>query len=434
VARSCPTCGKTYPDAVFFCGEDGTIVIQDQDAKDFDGRLGARLGGYVVVARVADGAMGRVFEGRHPETKARVAIKVLHKEVARDRVAVERFKREYETALELDHPHIVKVLEFGATSDGSPFLTMEYLEGEEVGKVLGRGKPMAHARIVRVVSQVALALEYAHSFGFIHRDLKPDNIFMCRTPDGDSVRILDYGSVKLQVEMGAKLTAIGTTVGSPFYMSPEQAMGRADVDQRTDVFALGAILYEMLTDKVAFDAPNIAKILLRIMHEQPVPPSSVRAETPRALDGVIDRALRKDKAERFASAREFADATIAAFGLSGRVEDWAARPAAEIEAELEKTRAKAAAPAVAPAAAPAVAPAAEANAAAFAATVRADSLPGIAVAARSSTDRGDPTVPKLALAADDGETSSLPSSNNVGMMMLIGICVVVAGVVFVLLR
>jgi serine/threonine-protein kinase len=257
---------------------------------------------------------------------------------------------------------------------------------------------------------------------------------MCRTPDGDSVRILDYGSVKLQVEMGAKLTAIGTTVGSPFYMSPEQAMGRADVDQRTDVFALGAILYEMLTDKVAFDAPNIAKILLRIMHEQPVPPSSVRAETPRALDGVIDRALRKDKAERFASAREFADATIAAFGLTGRVEDWAARPAAEIEAELEKTRAKAAAPAVAPAAAPAVAPAAEANAAAFAATVRADSLPGIAVAARSSTDRGDPTVPKLALAADDGETSSLPSSNNVGMMMLIGICVVVAGVVFVLLR
>ena len=167
----------------------------------------------------------------------------------------------------------MKVLEFGATPDGSHFLTMEYLEGEELGKLLGRGTPLAPARIVRIVCQAALALEHAHSFGFIHRDLKPDNIFLCRTDEGDSVRVLDFGSVKLQMETGAKLTAIGTTLGSPFYMSPEQAMGRSDVDQRTDVFALGAILYEMLTDKVAFDAPNIAKILMRIMNENPQPPS-----------------------------------------------------------------------------------------------------------------------------------------------------------------
>ena len=300
MARSCPTCGRAYPDAVFFCGEDGTITIEEQDPKDYDGRLGARLGGYIVVARVADGAMGRVFEGRHPETKARVAIKVLHTEVARDHVSVERFKREYESALELNHPHVVKVLEFGATSDGSQFLTMEYLEGEEVGKVLGRGQPMAHARIVRVVCQVALALEHAHSFGFIHRDLKPDNIFLCRTPNGDDVRVLDFGSVKLQVEMGAKLTAIGTTVGSPFYMSPEQAMGRADVDQRTDVFALGAILYEMLTDKVAFDAPNIAKILLRIMHEHPAAAEHGQSPEP-ALRSTRSSARRWPRTRRSAS-------------------------------------------------------------------------------------------------------------------------------------
>jgi serine/threonine-protein kinase len=412
VARSCPTCGRAYPDAVFFCGEDGTITIEEQDPKDYDSRLGARLGGYVVVARVADGAMGRVFEGRHPETKARVAIKVLHKEVARDHVSVERFKREYESALELNHKHVVKVLEFGSTSDGSQFLTMEYLEGEEVGKVLGRGQPMAPARIVRVVCQVALALEHAHSFGFIHRDLKPDNIFMCRTPDGDDVRVLDFGSVKLQVEMGAKLTAIGTTVGSPFYMSPEQAMGRSDVDQRTDVFALGAILYEMLTDKVAFDAPNIAKILLRIMHEHPPAPSTINRQSPPALDAVVAKALAKDKTQRFASARELADAMLAGFGLSGSVEEWAARPQADIERELAAAKSR---------------PSAQQDMA-LASTVRASSV------GMNRNERGEATVPKIILAHGDSDPAAvIPSNRNVNLMATIAIALAVAGGLLILL-
>jgi serine/threonine protein kinase len=397
---------------VFFCGEDGSITIEEQDANDYDSRLGARLGGYVVVARVADGAMGRVFEGRHPETKARVAIKVLHPEVARDHVSVERFKREYETALELNHRYVVKALEFGATSDGSQFLTMEYLEGEELGKVLGRGQPMAPARVVRVVCQVALALEHAHSFGFIHRDLKPDNVFLCRTPEGDDVRVLDFGSVKLQVEMGAKLTAIGTTVGSPFYMSPEQAMGRADVDQRTDVFALGAILYEMLTDKVAFEAPNIAKILLRIMHEHPPAPSTVARQSPPALDAVVAKALAKDKTQRFASARELAQAMLAGFGLSGSVEEWAARPQAEVERELVAARAR-----------PPVV-----QDMALASTVRASSI-GI-----NRNERGEATVPKMLLAQGDRASSAvIPGHRNVNVMAMIAIALAVAGGVLMLL-
>jgi serine/threonine-protein kinase len=404
VTRSCPSCGKTYPDAVFFCGEDGTIAIEDQEPGDVDSRLGKQLGGYVVAARVADGAMGRVFEGRHPQTKARVAIKVLHGDVARDHIAVERFKREYESAMELNHRHVVKVLEFGGTPDGSHFLTMEYLEGEELGKVLGQGKPVAPARIVRVVSQVALALEHAHSFGFIHRDLKPDNVFLCRTPQGDDVRVLDFGSVKLQVEMGAKLTAIGTTLGSPFYMSPEQAMGRSDVDQRTDVFALGAILYEMLTDRVAFDAPNIAKILLRIMNENPTPPSKVQPGCPAALDAVVEKALRKDKAQRYANARELAAAMIAAYGLSGTVEHWAERPQAEIERALAE-----AAPVVA-ARAPA---AAEAPAA-------------------SASERGEPTLPKMTL-EDATDLPVVVTGPSRGAMALIAISLLFAGAGLVLL-
>ena len=334
VSRSCPECGESFPDEVFFCGRDGTITVQDQDPGDFDSRLGKQLGGYIVVARVADGAMGRVFEGRHPDTRARVAIKVLHADVVQDRVAVERFKREFETVTEMEHPYIVRVLEFGDTPDASYFMTMEYLVGEELGKALAPGQPLPPARVLRLACQTAVALEYAHSFGFIHRDLKPDNIFLCESEDGDEVRILDFGSVKLQMELGAKLTAIGTTVGSPFYMSPEQAMGRSDVDQRTDVFALSAIIYEMLTGKVAFEAPTVAKILMRIMNDSPDAPSQVLPAVPASVDAVVDRGLRKEKEERYATACELARDLLRAYGLSGDAQAWARKPVAEIEAAL----------------------------------------------------------------------------------------------------
>ncbi|MCA9600853.1 MAG: serine/threonine protein kinase, partial [Myxococcales bacterium] len=237
MSRKCPTCAAEYADDIFFCGQDATITLQIQDPSDVDPRVGEQLGGYLVVARVADGAMGRVYEGRHPETKARVAVKVLHADVAQDEVSVERFRREYETAREFHHDNIVSVLEFGETKDGSWYLTMEYLEGEELGQLLRRDKSVAFERAVRIISQFALALDHAHSFGVIHRDLKPDNVFLCHNEAGDDVRILDFGSVKLQMETGPKLTAFGTTLGSPYYMSPEQAMGKQDVDQRTDVFA-----------------------------------------------------------------------------------------------------------------------------------------------------------------------------------------------------
>ena len=338
MSRKCPTCGTVYEDNISFCGEDGTINIQVLPPEEADPRLGEKLGHYVVVARVADGAMGRVFEGRHIDTKARVAVKVLHDDVAKDAIAVERFKREADTAKELAHKHVVHVIDFGQTNDKSYFLTMEFLEGEELGHALRRDGAIAVSRAVRVMSQMASALDHAHSFGVIHRDLKPDNVFLCRTPEGDMVRVLDFGSVKLQMETGPKLTAFGTTLGSPYYMSPEQAMGKADVDQRTDVFACAAILYEMLVGKVAFDAPNVAMILMRIMNEQPPAPSALGLGLPVALDDVIEKGLRKDKARRFASVTELADAFVAALGLEGNAADWAYRPAAEIESALAKAK------------------------------------------------------------------------------------------------
>ncbi len=356
MARICPkaSCGKVYPDDVSFCGECGSITVQQQLESERDPRLGQRLGDYLVVARIADGAMGRVYEGRHHATRERVAIKVLHPEVAKDAVSVERFKREYETARDLAHPNIVKVIDFGTTQDGLSFMTMEFLEGEELGQLLRRGVVLEPARVVRVFCQLALALDHAHSFGVIHRDLKPDNIFLCRSGGGDVVRILDFGSVKLQVETGPKLTAFGTTLGSPYYMSPEQAMGKSDVDQRTDVFAAAAILYECLTSKIAFDAVNVAQILMKIINQAPVPASQQRTGLPPRIDDVIDRGLKKKKSSRYANAPAFAADICDAYGIEPNVARWAESKVDELAGALAATTppaARAFVPSVAPAAA-----------------------------------------------------------------------------------
>jgi serine/threonine-protein kinase len=334
VSRKCPTCAKSFEDEVFFCGYDGTITVEEQDPSDFDLRLGKRLGGYIVVARVADGAMGRVYEGRHPETRARVAIKVLHGDVARDEVAVERFKREYETAAELDHPHIVKVLEFGETGDGSWFMTMEYLVGEELSLRLKRAGSLAYETVVRLSCQIALGLDHAHSFGVIHRDLKPDNIYVCDSAAGPDVRLLDFGSVKLQVETGPKLTAFGTTLGSPYYMSPEQAMGKQDVDQRTDVFALAAIMFELISGRICFEGSNVAEILMKIVSAEAPALTTMRPDVAPAVSGVVARALAKDKAQRYGTTVELAKALCAALGLADDPSRWAVASLDEIRVAL----------------------------------------------------------------------------------------------------
>jgi serine/threonine protein kinase len=341
VARICPNqaCGKQYPDDAAFCGVCGAITVEESS----DARLGQRLGEFMVVARVADGAMGRVYEGRHFQTRERVAIKVLHPNVAVDPVAVERFKREFEAARDLAHPHIVRVIEFGTTPDGACFMTMEFLEGEELGKLLQRGQRMEPAHLLRVFCQLALALDHAHSFGVIHRDLKPDNIFLCRSPEGDVARILDFGSIKLQMESGPKLTAFGTTLGSPYYMSPEQAMGRADVDQRTDVFALAAIMYECVTGKIAFDAMNVAQILMKIINQPVIPASQQAAGLPPRLDDVLDRGMRKEKKSRYGTASLLLAGALDAYGLEPNVARWAATPQAQLADALAAAQPPAAA-------------------------------------------------------------------------------------------
>ncbi|MDH3624234.1 MAG: serine/threonine protein kinase [Myxococcales bacterium] len=298
-------------------------------------RRGQRLGAYIVEAPVGEGAMARVYQARHAATGREVAVKVLHARVARDEVAVERFRREYETASSLNHDRIVEVLDFGQTVDGAYFMTMEYLEGEELSLMLEKKGALEPARVVRIVCQLALGLHHAHADGVVHRDLKPENIFVSAGEGGVEVSILDFGSVKLQVVSGRKLTALGTTLGSPRYMSPEQAMGKLDVDQRTDVFALAAIVHELATGQVAFGGDEVAEILMKILAEDPPPVSTLNRAYSWAFDDVVKKGLHKDKARRFGSTVELAEAVLRALGLDADVEKWARRSEDTIREALE---------------------------------------------------------------------------------------------------
>jgi serine/threonine-protein kinase len=339
--KSCPKCQRVFPDDARFCPEDGTALtaasIVPLAHSDEDRRIGARLCGRYEIRRIiADGGMGRVYEGIDKQTNSRIALKVLHDEVAKDPIALERFKREYEISALLPHDHIVQVLDFQRdTVADTWFLVMEYLEGEELRYALKREKVLPPERVVRALSQVAIGLDEAHARGFIHRDLKPDNVFLCGTREGDRVKILDFGSVKDTTGGNRKkLTVLGTTIGSPYYMAPEQAQGLESLDPRADVFALSALTYECLTGEVPFVGTNGPSILLAILTKDPVPPSVKAGDgkypVPPTVDDVLEHGLAKNPAIRTPTVGALADALGHAFGLTGDHKQWATTPQQEL--------------------------------------------------------------------------------------------------------
>ena len=356
--KSCPVCQRSFPNDAGFCPADGTPLTAASMApvapSADDARIGARLGGRYEIRRVvADGGMGRVYEGIDKQTDTRVAVKVLHEDVARDDVALERFKREYEISALLPHEHIVSVLDFQRDVVSTTWLlVMEFLDGEELRVVLKREKVLPPERLVRMLSQIAIGLDEAHARSFIHRDLKPDNVFLCGTRQGDAVKLLDFGSVKDQSGNRKKLTVLGTTIGSPYYMSPEQAQGLDSIDRRADVFALGAVTYECLTGEVPFTGNNGPSILLAIMTKDPTPPSVKAARgkypVPAALDDVLEEALAKNANIRTKSVGAFADAVGRAYGLKGDHLAWASTPQQELAAQIAEATPRANAPRAAP--------------------------------------------------------------------------------------
>ena len=344
--KACAKCFRLFDDASGFCPIDGEkLGVADATAaprSSEDPRIGSTTNGrYVLWRIVADGGMGRVYQALDtgwvsPEgvaTSRGVALKILHPEVAQDAVAVERFKREFQVSSGLPHDHIVDVYAFERTDDGSYALAMEYLEGEELRMFLKREKVMRPARAVRMASQVAIGLAEAHAKQQVHRDLKPDNLFLCHTAEGDRTKILDFGSVRDNSENAKKLTVMGTTIGSPYYMAPEQAQGLASLDHRADVWSLAAIVYECLTGKVPFPGNTGPAILLAILTQDPALMSVAgKAQgLPETLDEVMELALAKSPDLRPSSIGAYVDALGAAFGLSGNHRIWAKMSEADLE-------------------------------------------------------------------------------------------------------
>jgi tRNA A-37 threonylcarbamoyl transferase component Bud32 len=338
--KSCPKCQRVYPNDAGFCPADGTGLVFTSmvpvATSSDDRRIGARLCGRYEIRRVvADGGMGRVYEGVDKQTDTRIAVKVLHDDVAKDDVARERFRREYEISANLPHDYIVNVFDFQRDEEaGVWLLVMEYLDGEELRFVLKREKTIPPERLIRLLSQIALGLDEAHSRQFVHRDLKPDNLFLCGTREGDIVKLLDFGSVKDKNKDAKKLTVLGTTIGSPYYMAPEQAQGLDTLDARADVFALAAIAYECATGRVPFEGTNGPSILLAIMTKEPEPPSlkgkNAAIPPPPTLDPVMEEALAKNPNIRTKTVGALADAVGHAYGLKGAHAQWATAPQAEL--------------------------------------------------------------------------------------------------------
>src|SRR5688572_8159093 len=236
--NACPSCGRLYPSDAAFCPVDGTGLIRASKVPvrpESDARVGQALASRYQVRRViADGGMGRVYEALDLVESRSVAVKVLHEAVAADPIQIERFEREAALSRVLVHDGIVRVLDFIDLGRKERALVMELLYGEELKNTLSREGNLAPARVVRMVSQVAQALDVAHAREIVHRDLKPENLYLCQTSEGDNVKILDFGSVKDTARGARQLTALGTTIGSPNYMSPEQAQGASTLDRRAD--------------------------------------------------------------------------------------------------------------------------------------------------------------------------------------------------------
>ena len=266
---------------------------------------------YRVVRLLGEGGMGAVYEVEHLGVGKRLAIKMLHAHYARQPEAVKRFAREARAAAAIGHPNIVEVIDTGVHRS-EPYMVMELLRGETLAERLARATPITTREVCSVIGCILSALASAHAKGIVHRDLKPENVFLAEYGGVTTVKLLDFGVSKFRHEAGTlfETTQEGLPVGTPAYMAPEQWMGRRDIDHRADLFAVGVMLYEMLTGGFPYEGASQGELFLEIVRgsEQPPPPSAIAPGVPRAIDAVTLRALRREREERFQSAREFLDA------------------------------------------------------------------------------------------------------------------------------
>jgi serine/threonine-protein kinase len=275
-----------------------------QPAQQADPKIGMVLQDrYRIVRLLGEGGMGAVYEGEHLLIKKRVAIKCLHAQYAQNPEVVARFHREALAATSIGHQNIIEVTDLGRFPDGAVFMVLEFLQGRDFANLIEDEGPQPLNRVVHIMAQICDALTAAHDKDIVHRDLKPENVFLIqRGDDRDFVKLLDFGISKMKSASdspGSNMTRTGMALGTPYYMAPEQAQGRKDVDHRADIYALGVILFRALTGQHPFDHDSYPMLVLKICTEPPPPLRRYRPDLPPELEQVAARMLAKTPDERF---------------------------------------------------------------------------------------------------------------------------------------
>jgi len=273
---------------------------------------GQALGNYRILSQIGVGGMGVVYLAEHPLIGKKVALKVIHQELARNREVVSRFFREAKAVNQIGNEHIVEINDFGQTPDGDYFLIMEYLEGRTLADSLGAERVLAPERSAHIGAQIAAALGAAHHASIIHRDLKPDNVMLVpKLGDRDFVKLLDFGLAKMLADGDAnQLTAQGVVLGTPQYMSPEACESKKNIDQRADIYSLGILLFQMMTGSLPFWGPAMGEILVKHVTQPPPAPRGINPNIPPAMEQVVLRCLAKDPSSRFQTMSELREALL----------------------------------------------------------------------------------------------------------------------------
>jgi serine/threonine protein kinase len=307
--KYCDTCHSAYPDDFNICPRDQGAL---RPAADLVPGMIIR-GKYEVLSKIGSGGMASVYKARHVAFGEVLALKLVGSRLSGDTDFLKRFRNEAVITRRLQHPNAVRVEDLDATEDGRPFIVMQYVDGRSLRELVRSEGPQPLARAVSVARQVCSALAAAHALGITHRDIKPDNILLGRGPDGaEHVKVLDFGIAKVREAAeggeGYTPTRTGMIVGTPQYISPEQAMGKRgdEVDGRADLYSLGVVLYEMVTGRLPFQSDTAMGMLLHHLQTAPTPPDLARPDLaiPAALTDVLMRALQKDRDQRYASAEE----------------------------------------------------------------------------------------------------------------------------------
>jgi len=299
----CPYCGSWHNKEIEICPTGKKKIEQSMKY------LGRNIKGkYNVVRVIGEGGMGTVYEVKHLSLEKKFAMKLLHPALSKDQETLIRFKREAKAAAQLGHGNIVTVTDIDEDEEGTPFMIMELLEGENLCDRLIRQKKLPIKEGIDIMLQVLVALNETHSKGIIHRDLKPENIFLVKFGGRDDwVKILDFGLVKFkETPQGTSLTKKGMILGTPFYMAPEQFQKGALIDGRTDLYACGVILYRIFTGKLPFESPTIPGLIYAILNNDPIHPCDIQPDIPRQLGDIIVKSMAKKIDERFQNALEMA--------------------------------------------------------------------------------------------------------------------------------